>query len=343
MAHQTIPTTIRAVEHDRFGPPDVLRVGRRPRPHAGAGEVLVEVRAAGVDRGVWHLVAGLPYLIRLAGFGVRRPRRPVPGLDLAGHVLAVGEGVTSFAPGDAVLGIGRGTWAEVAVADATKLVAKPAAWTFEEAAATAISGVTAHEALHRHGGLAAGERVLVLGASGGVGSFAVQLAAAAGATVTGVASAAKADLVRRLGAHQVLDHATLNARDHDAAGGTGRYDLIVDAGGLTSLRRLRRSLTEPGRLVIVGGEGGGRWTGGVGRQLRARLLSPFVSQRLTSFLSSETAEALDLLVSDLVSHQLTPAVEQRYPLEMAATALTDLAAGRVRGKAVIILEESPDA
>lgn len=339
----TVTSTMRAVEHDRFGGPEVLRVAERPRPTPGPGEVLLAVHSAGLDRGVWHLVAGLPYVVRLAGFGLRRPTHPVPGMDVAGTVVEVGAGVADLRVGDDVMGVGKGTWAEYAVADAAKLVAKPSDWSFEQAAATPISGVTAHQALHRHGRVSAGERVLVLGASGGVGSFVVQLAVAAGAEVTGVASAAKADLVRRLGAAQVIDHATLRPSDRDAAGGTGPYDLVVDVGGNSSLARLRRTLTPRGRLVIVGGEGGGRVTGGVGRQLRAAALSRLVPQQLSFFVAPEGRDAIAEVLAELRRHGLLPAVEHTYPLAEAPQALADLEAGRVRGKAVITVKENPDA
>lgn len=333
-----LPGTMRAVTHHRFGGPEVLGVEEVEVPRPGPGEVLVRVSAAGVDRGVWHLVGGHPYLIRLAGFGVRRPARPVPGMDLAGRVVAVGEGVADLAPGDEVMGVGTGAWAQYAVAPAAKLVRRPARLGVAEAAATPISGITAHQALHRYGELRSGERVLVLGASGGVGSFAVLLAVAAGARVTGVCSAAKADLVRRLGAEQVLDYAALDPAAADAAGGTGPYDLVVDIGGRAPLRRLRRTLTSRGRLVIVGGEGAGRVTGGVGRQVRGALLSPFLRQTIRMFVAGEAAENLRAVLEELAAADLRPAVERTYPLDEAPQALRDLQDGRVRGKAVLVLD-----
>jgi NADPH:quinone reductase-like Zn-dependent oxidoreductase len=225
---------MRAIVQDGYGPATVLGLRELDRPAVGAGEVLVQVHAAGVDRGVWHLMTGLPYPVRLA-YGVRRPRTPTPGMDLAGVVVAVGADVTRFRAGDPVLGIGKGTFAEYARAPETKLVAKPAGLTFEQAAAVAISGATALQAVRDQGRVRPGQQVLVVGASGGVGSYAVQIAKAYGAEVTGVASSTKLDLVRSLGADHVVDY----TRD-DFAGGGRRYDVIIDIGGNAGLSRLRR-------------------------------------------------------------------------------------------------------
>ena len=238
-------------------------------------EVLVRVHAAGLDRGTWHLMAGQPYLIRLMGYGLRAPKNRVPGLDVAGTVVAIGADVTRFAVGDEVFGVSRGSFAEYACAREDKLARKPANLTFDQAAVVAISGLTALQGLCDVGRLEAGQRVLIIGASGGVGTFAVQIAKAFGAEVTGVCSTAKLDLVRSLGADHVIDYT-----QDDFSDAPERYDLILDIGGNSSLSRLRRALTPSGTLVIVGGENGGRWTGGFGRQLRAVALSPFVRQRL---------------------------------------------------------------
>ncbi len=325
-----VPSRMRAVIQDRYGDAGMLRVGDEPTPSPRAGEVLLEVHAAGVDRGVWHLMTGLPYLTRLLGYGLRRPAQRVPGMDVAGRVVALGEGVTDLAVGDAVFGIGIGTFAEYARARAGKLVKAPAGLAFDQAAAVPVSGLTAHQALHEVGQVRTGQAVLVLGASGGVGSHVVQLATAAGARVTGVASASKLDLVRDLGAHRVVDYATSDPTD-----GAVRYDLIIDTGGRTALRRLRRALTRTGTLVIVGGEGGGRFTGGFGRQLRAVALSPFVSQRLTAVMSKEDREGLEALRSAIAAGELRPAVGRTYGLDQAPDAIRDLVAGRVRGKSVV--------
>ncbi|MDT0164016.1 NAD(P)-dependent alcohol dehydrogenase [Actinotalea sp. AC32] len=333
-----VPTHMRAVVHERYGDADVLRVSTEPTPTPGPGEVLLEVHAAGLDRGTWHVMTGLPHLVRLVGFGLTRPRLRIPGMDVAGRVVVVGEGVTDLAVGDEVLGVGIGTWAEYARARADKLVRRPARLTVEQAAALAISGLTAYQAVHDVGRVQGGQRVLVLGASGGVGSHAVQLARAAGARVTGVASAAKADLVRDLGAQHVVDHAT-----EDALDGSTRYDLVVDTGGRASLRRLRRALTPTGTLVLVGGEGGGPFTGGFGRQLRAPLVSLAVRQRLVPLMSKESRAGLERLTAAVERGDVTPAVGATYPLERAADAMRDLVAGRARGKSVIVVRSAEPA
>lgn len=332
-----LPAVMRAVAQDRYGEADVLHPAELPLPAPGEGEVLVEVHAAGVDRGVWHLMAGRPYVARLL-FGLTRPRNPVPGMDLAGVVAAVGAGVTRFAVGDRVFGIGRGAFAEYAIAPEAKLAHVPAATTAVQAAVTPISGLTALQALTDVASVQPGDHVLVIGASGGVGSFAVQIATALGAEVTGVASAAKADLVRSLGADHVLDHA-----GDDYLDGTVRYDVVVDTGGLNPVRRLRRALTSTGTLVIVGGEGGGAVAGGVGRSLRAAAWSPFVSQRLRGMLSSERREDLERLAALLASGDLVPAVGARYPLDRAPQAIADLTAGRARGKSVVVVRDTVSA
>lgn len=334
-AAQAPAQPMRAVLQHRYGAADTLELGEIERPEPGPGEVLIEVHAAGVDRGVWHLMTGQPYLMRVMGFGFRRPKNPVPGLDVSGRVVAVGQDVTTFRPGDDVFGIGRSTFAEYAVAPAAKLAHKPATLSYEEAATAAISGITALQALTDVGRLEQGQRVLVIGASGGVGSYVVQLAAALDAEVTGVASSSKADLVRSLGAVRVLDYAT-----DDYLDGSQRYDLIIDVGGLNPIRRLRRALTATGTLVIVGGEGGGRVTGGIGRNLRAMVLSLFVRQRLTAFISRERASHIERLGEYLGSGEVTASIGSRYRLEQAAEAVRDLAEGRTRGKSVITVRDN---
>jgi NADPH:quinone reductase-like Zn-dependent oxidoreductase len=320
---------MQAIVQDTYGPTDVLELREVDRPEISADEVLVRVHAAGVDRGVWHLMTGLPYPVRLA-YGLRSPRSPTPGMDLAGVVVAVGADVTRFRPGDEVLGIGVGTFAEYARAPEAKLVAKPAGLTFEQAAVVAISGATALQAVRDHGQVRPGHRALVIGASGGVGTYAVQIAKAYGAEVTGVASGTKLDLVRSLGADHVVDY----ARD-DFADGSRRYDVVVDIGGNSSLTRLRRSLTPTGTAVITGGETDGRWLGGYDRQLRASLLSPFVGQRLTTFVNKEALEHLLALVDLLESGQVVPAVDRAFPLAEAAKAVRYVEEGHARGKVVV--------
>lgn len=322
-------TTMRAVVQDGYGASDVLRYAEVPVPRTlRDDEVLVRVHAAGLDRGTWHLMTGTPYAVRLAT-GLHRPRQPVLGLDLAGTVAAVGSAVTRFAPGDEVFGIGKGSFAEYAVAREGKLAAKPGNVTFEQAAAIPVSAITALQAVTDLARVKAGQRVLVTGASGGVGSYAVQIAVAAGAEVTGVCSAAKADLVRSLGAAHVLDYAV----DDFAATGE-RYDVIIDIAGNASLTRLRRALTPTGTAVLVGGEDAGRLIG-MSRQLRALVVSLFSRQRLTMRVPKESASDLERLTALVEGGQVTPAVETTYPLEQAATAMQHLVEGRVRGKVAI--------
>jgi NADPH:quinone reductase-like Zn-dependent oxidoreductase len=299
------------------------------KPMPGAGEVLVQVEAAGLDRGAWHLMTGKPYLLRLV-FGVRRPKNPVLGRELAGRVVALGEGVSKFAEGDEVFGIGEGAFAEYAVARADKLAKKPAGLGFTEAAVVGISGITALQALRDGGKIQAGQKVLITGASGGVGTFAVQLAKAFGAEVTGTASTAKLALVQKLGADHVLDYT-----HEDFADGTRHYDLIIDLAGTPTLKRLRRALTKTGTAVIAGGEGGDPISGGIDRQLRAQLLSPFVGQRLTGLLAKENAADLEVLMELVEAGQELPSIDSVVPLEGVPQALADLADGLISGKIAV--------
>jgi NADPH:quinone reductase-like Zn-dependent oxidoreductase len=326
------PEVMRAVVQDRYSddPEGVLVVAEVPVPTPGTGEVLVEVRAAGVDRGVWHLMAGKPTMVRPA-FGLRRPRNRIRGLDLAGTIVAVGPGVGGFAVGDEVFGIGRSAFAEYAVAPTKKLAPKPANLTFEQAASVPVSGLTAIQAVRDRAQVAPGQRVLVIGAAGGVGSFAVQIATASGAAVTAVCRGAKADFVRSLGATEIIDH---ESQAIDALG--GGYDAVIDIAGNRTLRALRSVLAPQGRLVIVGGEGGGALVGGMDRQLRATLLSPFVSQKLGTFVSSENAADLLALRELIEAGSVTSAVDSVLPLADAAVAVRRMIDGDVRGKLVLV-------
>jgi NADPH:quinone reductase-like Zn-dependent oxidoreductase len=325
-------TSMQAIVQSRYGtvPDDVLRLEQITRPRIAANEVLVQVRAAGVDRGTWHVMAGQPYLMRILGFGFRGPKTPVPGLDVAGTVVAVGQEVTRFALGDEVFGIARGSFAQYAAAREDKLVRKPARLSFEQAAVVAVSGLTALQGLRDAGHIQDGQQVLVIGASGGVGTYAVQLAKVFGATVTGVCHAAKAGLVRSIGADHVIDYTR-----EDFADGRRRYDLILDIGGNSRLSRLRRALAPRGTLVIAGGEGA-RWTG-VGRQLRASALSPLIRQRLTMYVSRHRQADLETLRQLTESGQVTPVVGGTYPLASAPQAIRDLHAGHARGKLAITI------
>lgn len=327
----TPPVTMRGVVQDRYGDSDAWRLTDTDVPTIEPHEVLVRVHAAGLDRGTWHSMTGRPYMMRIMGFGLRAPKNRVPGLAVAGTVATVGAKVTRFAVGDSVYGVSRGAFAEYAAAREDKLSPKPSALTFEQAAAVPISATTALQGL-RLGRIAAGQKVLIIGASGGVGTYAVQLAKAFGAEVTGVCSAAKADLVRSLGADHVLDYAT-----DDATDGSQRYDLILDIAGNTSLRRLRRALDPRGSLVIVGGESKGNLTGGFGRSLRAPLLSMFVRPRLTMLASKEHHADLDVLTGLIDAGELSPSIDATYPLDRAQDAMRQLEAGTVRGKVAIVV------
>ena len=322
---------MRAIVQDSYGTADVLRPDRIDRPEIADHEVLVRVHAAGVDRGTWHLMTGTPYLMRVIGFGFRRPKNRVAGVDVAGTVVAVGAAVTRFAAGDEVFGMSRGSFAEYAAASEDTLAHKPASCTFEQAAVVGISGGTALQALAA-GRMQAGQRVLIVGASGGVGSFAVQLAKAAGAQVTGVCSTEKVDMVSSLGADRVVDH----TRD-DFADGVQHYDLIIDIGGNSRLSRLRRALSPTGTAVIVGGESKGNLTGGIDRQLRALILTPFISQRLIGLAAKERASDLEILAGHLAAGTVTAHIDRTYPLHQVPDALRHLAAGQVKGKIAITL------
>jgi NADPH:quinone reductase-like Zn-dependent oxidoreductase len=323
---------MKAVVQDRYGPApeDLFRVAAIARPTMGDGEVLVRVHAASVDRGTWHIMAGLPYPIRLAGFGVRRPKYANPGRSLAGTVEAVSTDGTGFAPGDEVYGTCNGSFAEYATAPADQLAPKPANLTFEQAAAAPISAVTALQGLRDRGQVRPGQKVLIVGASGGVGTFAVQIAKAFGAEVTGVCSTGKVDLVRSLGADHVIDYTADDVVDDGR-----RYDVVLDTGGHRSLRRLRRTLTPRGTLVIVGSETDGRWLGGFDRTIRAMLLSPFVGQKLAPLASTENAADLIVLTGLVESGRVTPVVDRTYPLEEAAAAIRHMLDGKARGKVVV--------
>jgi NADPH:quinone reductase-like Zn-dependent oxidoreductase len=323
---------MKASVRDTYGSPDVLELRDIDKPEIGDEEVLVRVHAAGVDRGVWHVMTGLPYPIRLAGYGLRAPKNPTIGSDVAGVVEAVGKNVSRFYPGDEVFGIGKGTFAEYVCAREDKLAPKPENLTFEQAAVVAVSGLTALQGLRDHGKVRPGQDVLIIGASGGVGTYAVQIAKAFGARVTGVCSTAKVEMVRSLGADHVIDYTR-----EDFAAGDQRYDVILDIGGNSSLSRLRRALALRGTLVITGGEGGGRWLGGTDRQLRAMMLSPFVGQKLGTFVSSENHEDMIVLKELIESGTLTPVLDRSYPLSEVPEAIRYLEEGHAQGKVVIIV------
>ncbi len=321
---------MKAIVQDTYGSPDVLELRDIDKPAVGADDLLVRVHAAGVDPGVWHLMTGLPYLVRMMGFGLRAPKDRVRGRDVAGHVEAVGKNVTQFQRGDEVFGICEGSFAEYACARADRLALKPANLTFEQAAAVPISGLTALHGLRESGQVQAGQKVLIIGAAGGVGTFAVQLAKAFGAEVTGVCGPDKLDLVRSIGADFAIDYTREGFTD-----GARCWDLILDTAGRRPLSQLRRALTPKGTLVMVGGEGGGRWLGGFERQLMAPLLSPFMGVRLIGLMPMERQEDLQFLRELIEAGKVTPIIDRTYPLSEVPEAIRYLEKGHARGKVVI--------
>ncbi|MFJ9020527.1 NAD(P)-dependent alcohol dehydrogenase [Streptomyces sp. NPDC102259] len=325
--------TMVAVVQERYGvePEDVLRTARLARPGIGPGEVLVRVRASSVDRGTWHMMAGLPYAVRPVS-GLRRPKLPNPGRNIAGVIEAVGSDVTGFAPGDAVYGTAVAAFAEYAATRPDRIAPKPTGLTFEEAATVPVSALTALQAVRDKAKIRDGHRVLITGAAGGVGTFAVQLAHAFGARVTAVASTLKLDAVRALGADHVIDYSR-----EDFLVGPRRYDAIIDIAGNRGLRDLRRALTPRGRLVITGGETKEPWLGGADRQLRAQMLSPFTGRHLGTFISSEHADGLRDLTGLFDAGALRPVMDRVYPLAETAAAVRHLLDGRVTGKLALTL------
>jgi NADPH:quinone reductase-like Zn-dependent oxidoreductase len=322
--------TMKAIVQDHYGSADILRLRNIDKPEVGLDDVLIRVHAAGVHIGDWHLMSGEPYLMRIIGFGFRGPKARVRGIDVAGTVEALGANVTRFHVGDEVFGTCDGAFAEYATAREDMLALKPANLTFEQAAAVPTSAFTALQAL-RTGGIQSGQTVLIVGASGGVGLFAVQIAKWFGAEVTGVCSTAKVDIVRGVGADHVIDYTKedfINTRSGP------RYDLMLDMGGNRSLSQLRRALTPRGTLVLVGGEGGDRWIG-IGRSLQALLVSPFVSQKLRPVASKPNQADLQTLKQLVEAGKVTPVIDKTYPLREVPKAISYLHEGRALGKLVI--------
>jgi NADPH:quinone reductase-like Zn-dependent oxidoreductase len=322
--------TMQAIVQDQYGSTNVLKLQAIAKPAIGVDDVLVRVRAAGVHIGDWHLMSGEPYLMRIIGFGFRGPKARVRGMDVAGIVEAVGQNVTRFHVGDEVFGTCDGSFAEYASARDGMLALKPANLSFEQAAAIPTSAFTALQAL-RTGGIQSGQKVLIVGASGGVGLFAVQIAKSFGAEVTGVCSTAKVDIVRGVGADHVIDY---TKEDFSNTRSGPRYDLILDMGGNRSLSQLRRALTPRGTLVLVGGEGGDRWIG-IGRSLQALVVSPFVSHKLRPVASKPNQADLQTLRQLVEAGKVTPVIDKTYPLREVPEAISYLHEGRARGKLVI--------
>jgi NADPH:quinone reductase-like Zn-dependent oxidoreductase len=322
---------MKAIAQDTYGTANVLEFRDIAEPAIGENDVLVRVHAAGCGPDVWHLMTGMPYMARLS-IGFRRPKIRVRGWDVAGTVEAVGANVTDVRPGDEVMGTAEGSFAELAVTGPDKLVPMPATTlTFAQAAAVPVSGTTALRAVRDVGKVEPGQRVVVIGASGGVGSLAVQIAKAFGAHVTGVSSTSKGDLLRSIGADEVIDYTR-----EDFADGSRKWDVIVDTAGRRSLSKLRRALTPAGTLVIVGGDGGGHWTGGFFRGiLRAPVLSLFVGQRLRGLASKVKREDLITLAELVEAGSVTPVIDRTYPLIEAPDAIRYLEEGHARGKIVV--------
>jgi NADPH:quinone reductase-like Zn-dependent oxidoreductase len=326
---------VRAIVYSRFGPPDVLALTEIDRPTPKPHEVLVKIRAAAANPLDWHFIRGEPPVMRLMG----KPRNRVPGVDFAGQVEAVGANVTQFRAGDEVFGTGSGTFAEYACASTQTIAHKPSALKHEHAAAIPVAGTTALIALGDKGELRAGQRVLVVGAAGGVGTFAVQIAKALGAQVTGVCGTRNLQLVRSLGADDVIDHTV-----EDFADGRRRYDVVLHVAGNRSLADHRRALTPEGTLVLVGG-GIGRDTGGSQTLATLRALAlvavrgPFgglLRQRIRLFVAKTRSSDLDYLAGLCAGGQLAPYVERRYGLEETAEAIRHLEGGHARGKLVVV-------
>jgi NADPH:quinone reductase-like Zn-dependent oxidoreductase len=320
---------MKAIVQDQFGPPDVLELRDVPDPVVRESDVLVNVRAAGCGPDVWHIMTGKPYLVRVMP-EVRKQMRGIRGWDVAGIVETVGASVSAFGPGDEVMGAIDGSLAELATGTEESLVRKPARISFEQAAAVPVSGYTALQAL-READVKPGSSVLVIGAAGGVGTLTVQIAKACGAQVTGVSSGPKADLVRSLGATDVIDYTREEFTD-----GHCRWDVIVDTAGRRPLRHLRRALTPKGTLVIVGGDGGGDWTGGFGRQmLRAPIMSLFAGQRLVPLTAKRNRADLEALRGLIEAESVTPVVGRTFALSDAAEALRWLQEDHPTGKIVV--------
>ncbi|MCW2899566.1 MAG: alcohol dehydrogenase zinc-binding domain containing protein [Streptosporangiaceae bacterium] len=321
---------MKAMVQDTYGSPDVLELRDIDRPVAGDDDLLLQVHAAGVDPGVGIVMTGQPYLVRALGYGLRAPKVRVRGRDVAGRVEAVGKNVTRFKPGDEVFGTCDGSFAEYASAREDKVAPKPSNLTFEQAAAMPISASTALQGLRDAGQVQPGQKVLIIGAAGGVGTFAVQLAKAFGAEVTGVCSTTKVDLVRSIGADHVIDYTREDFTDRSR-----HYDLILDTAGNRPLSHLRRALSAKGTLVIVGGEGGGPLLGGFDRSIRALMLSPFVSQKLRGLTSKEGSANLRTLGEYVEAGKLTPIIDRTYSLSEVPKAIRHLEEGHARGKVVI--------
>jgi NADPH:quinone reductase-like Zn-dependent oxidoreductase len=325
--------SMKAILRDKYGSPDVLELEDIDKPELGDDEVLVRVHAASVNPADWHLLRGKPYIARLQ-LGLRKPKDSVLGCDVAGHVEAVGKNVTMLQPGDEVFGSpfmhGFGAFAECVCVPEALLASKPVTLSFEQAAAVPLAASTALQGLRDHGRIEPGYKVLIIGASGGVGTFAVQIAKSFDAEVTGVCSARNVEMVRSLGADHVIDY---TQEDFTQSG--QRYDLIFQLAGTRSPSECRRALTSKGTLVLSSGESDGRWIGPVGRIIKALVLSPFVSQKMASFTVKPNKEDLQSLKQLVEAGKLTPVIDRKYSLSEIPEAIRYLEEGHARGKVVI--------
>lgn len=325
---------MKAIVQDTYGPlEEVLKVQECEQPSVGAGEVLVRVRAASIHIGDCHQARGMPYAMRPL-FGLRHPKARVPGTDLAGVVEAVGPGVTAFKPGDEVFGWGKGAFAECAVAPEGQLLAKPPDLTFEQAAALGVSAITALVAISEEGKVKAGQHVLVNGASGGVGTYAVQIAHALGAEVAAVCSARNEEMLRSIGADEVIDYATDDFTRNEAS-----YDLILDNVGNHSFSDTRRALAPDGTLLSNGSPVGG-WFGGLGHVVAATVQSIFVKQQGRPFVAMNSIERLRAVTDLVEAGSVTPVIDRTYPLAQGPEAIAHVAAGHARGTVVITMESA---
>jgi NADPH:quinone reductase-like Zn-dependent oxidoreductase len=322
---------MKAIIQDEYGSADVLELQELDTPVPKDAEVLVRVHAAAVHPGDWMLMAGRPYIIRL-GFGLRRPKKGIPGFDVAGRVETVGKDVTAFRPGDAVFGNGDGTCAEYVAAAEGALAPKPVAFSFEQAAAVPVTGLAALEALRDHARVRSGQKILINGTSGGVGTFAVQIGKALGAEVTGVCGGKNADTVRSLDADDVIDYTR-----EDFTRGARRYDVILDNAGNHSLAACRRALAPGGTPIPNNGTSGGRWLGTVGRTLGALVMSPFVRGQGRPLVSIVKRDGLNALTELIEAGQLAPVIDRTFPLRKTAEAMRHVGEGHARGKVVITI------
>ncbi|MDQ6878897.1 MAG: NAD(P)-dependent alcohol dehydrogenase [Candidatus Dormibacteraeota bacterium] len=327
---------MKAIAQDKFGSSDVLQLREVPKPEVGPDQVLIRVRAASANPYDWHLMRGLPYIARLAGVGLRKPKQSLLGTDVAGEVEAVGSAVTRFRPGDAVCGfVGEGGFAEYVSAPERLLGLKPANLSFEQAATVPLAAVTALQGLRDAGGIRSGQKVLIVGASGGVGTFAVQIAKWYGAQVTGVCSTRNLELVRSIGADRVIDY----TREDFTRNGQ-RYDLIFQLAGTTPPLACRRALAPKGTLVLSSGDSPGRIIGPVGRIIKAGVLSRFVGQTMRPFLAKASSDDLQFLRELIEAGKVTPVIDRTYPLSESADAIRYLETGHARGKVVISVSAS---